>query len=91
MTIIKRCDKIIVQINFELIERGELMSFKITLKAARVNAGLTREEAAEKCKISVSTLKNWELGINYPKLPAIDKLCNLYGIKYDNINFDISR
>ncbi len=60
---------------------------KITLGAARKNAGLTQKEAANKLHIAVSTLRNWEQGITFPDQPAIDAICNLYNLKYDYINF----
>ena len=61
---------------------------QITLKAARVNAGLTQSEVAEKLKISAGTLKNWERGKTFPKQPQIEALCELYGVTYDNLFFN---
>ena len=60
---------------------------QITLKAARVNAGFTQLAVAEKLGISISTVKNWEKGKTFPKQPMIEKLCELYGVAYDNIFF----
>lgn len=60
---------------------------KITLKAARVNAGLTQKEAAAELKVSNKTLANWENGKAVPKADKIDMICNLYRINYDNLNF----
>lgn len=60
---------------------------QITLKAARVNAGYTQEEAAKLLGVSVSTLKNWEKSLTFPKQPQILAICNLYGVAYDNIIF----
>ena len=62
---------------------------KITLRAARINAGFTQTKVAEKTGYAVSTIRNWEKGKSYPKQPAIVVLCELYGVSYDNINFDI--
>lgn len=62
---------------------------QITLKAARVNAGLTQAEAAKKINVSTSTLKNWEKGATFPKQPHILKICEVYGIQYDHIFFDL--
>ena len=65
---------------------------KFKLKAARINAGLTQAEAAEKLGVSISTLKKWESKNNetraYPKQPQIEKLCSVYGIPYDYIDFE---
>ena len=70
-----------------MTERNGLIMAKITLKAARVNAGLTQAEAAAKLGIAQSTLKNWEYGHTDPKLPQFMKLCRLYGVSCD-IFFD---
>lgn len=59
----------------------------ITLKAARVNQGLTQAEAAKIIGISTSMLSKWEKGKAFPstkRLPAIE---NAYNIKYDDIIF----
>jgi len=61
----------------------------ITLKAARVNAGFTQAEVAEKLGVAVSTVRNWETGATFPKQPAIEKMCDLYGVSYDNIRFNV--
>lgn len=61
--------------------------FKISLKAARVNAGLSQKEVAKILEISNTTVTNWENGKSYPSAEKIDKLCKLYGISYDAINF----
>lgn len=60
---------------------------KITLEAARVNAGYTQKEAAKLLHISNKTLQNWESGKSYPNADKIAEICELYGISYDNINF----
>lgn len=60
---------------------------KISLKAARVNAGLTQTESAERIGVSVSTIKNWEAGKSFPNQPMIEKICEIYGVSYDYIKF----
>lgn len=60
---------------------------KITLAAARVNAGLTQAQAAKSLKISNKTLNNWERGKAIPKADKIDAICKLYSVAYDNIIF----
>lgn len=62
---------------------------KITFRAARVNAGMTQQEVAERIGVAISTLRNWETGKTFPKQPAIEKLCDLYGVPYDNIKFNV--
>lgn len=60
---------------------------KITMKAARTNAGLTQKQAAKALSVSNKTLCNWENGVTVPNANKIDAICNLYGIPYDNIIF----
>ena len=60
---------------------------KLTLKAIRVNAGLTQREAASQLGVSVTTLSAWENGTVYPKVPDITKIENLYGVTYADIDF----
>ena len=60
---------------------------KITLKAARVNAGFTQKEAAKMLGISNKTLWSWESGLSSPKATQTDAICKLYGVAYDNLNF----
>lgn len=60
---------------------------KITLRAARINVGLQQKEAADRLGISNKTLGNWENGICFPPADMIPKICELYGMSYDNLNF----
>lgn len=62
-------------------------SFRISLEAARVNAKLTQKEVCEKLGISVQTMVNWESGKTMPTVDNALKLCDLYGVKLDDINF----
>lgn len=60
---------------------------KITLKAARVNAGLSQTEAAHQIGVAASTLRNWEAGKTFPTQPKIEKMCEVYGISFDVLFF----
>lgn len=51
---------------------------KITLEAARVNAGLTLEEVAAKIGRAPATVSAWENYISEPKISDALKLANLY-------------
>lgn len=59
----------------------------ISLRAARVNAGYSQKKAAEILGISNKTLCSWENGKTFPDQPMIEKLCSLYGVSYDQIDF----
>ena len=60
---------------------------KMTLKAARVNAGYTQKEAAKKLGVSNKTLFKWENGLSFPNAKKIELICELYGVSYDDIIF----
>lgn len=65
--------------------------FKISLEAARVNAGYSQKVAAQKLNISNTTLGKWEKGESFPTADKIPEICELYGVHYDHINFLPSR
>ena len=58
---------------------------KITLQAARVNAGLTQMQVAEQFGVVNKTISNWESGITKIKPFQLTSLCQLYGVSIDNI------
>ena len=60
---------------------------KISLKAARVNAGYTLVQAAKLLCINKETLSNYENGKTFPNTNMITKIQDLYKISYDNIIF----
>lgn len=60
---------------------------KISLKAARINAGFSQKEAADLLDISNKTLCSWENGKTFPSQPMVEKLCLLYKLTYDQIDF----
>lgn len=60
---------------------------KITLRAARVNAGITQKVAADAVGVSNKTFVKWEKGLSFPNVVQALKLCSLYGIAFDDIIF----
>lgn len=61
--------------------------FQITLRAARVNVGLSQRRAAALLGVDPSTLSKWEKGTSMPKADQINAMCNLYGVTYDMLIF----
>lgn len=60
---------------------------KISLTAARINAGFNQRDAADKLGITIQTLSNYE---NYRRGIRVDlamKMCNLYGLTIDDVYF----
>ena len=60
---------------------------KLTLKAARVNAGLTQVEAAKKIGVSDATLLNYEKGRAFPDVRVLKRIEDVYGVEYRNLIF----
>lgn len=60
--------------------------YKVSLAAARINAGYKQEEVAKELKISKSTLISWEKGKVTPRVEQFKALCILYKVPEDNIN-----
>lgn len=58
---------------------------KISLAAARVNAGMTQEEVAKRMKIGKRTIINWEKGNAIPSFADVNMLSEIYNIPIDNI------
>lgn len=59
--------------------------FKITLTAARVNAGYSLDEVAKLLRKSKSTVISWEKGKNSIRASDFKELCELYKIPMDFI------
>ena len=64
---------------------------KLTLKAARVNAGLTQQQVTDRTGIARSTLTRWEHGLTWPCKPYLTALCALYRISPDRLAQDAPR
>ena len=64
--------------------------FKITLTAARVNAGYTLDEVAEKMRKSKSTIIAWEKGKTPIDVYNFKKLCELYKAPTEFINLPLN-
>ena len=64
-----------------------MSDFKISLAAARVNAGYTQKEAAEKITMSKRTLSRWESGKTAPTVDKFIELCRLYKCPTNAVSF----
>lgn len=63
---------------------------QITLKAARVNSGLTQKNAAKQLNISEDRLYNFESGRSIPNGIMLQRMLELYNIQFSDINFNCS-
>lgn len=60
---------------------------KVTLKSARVNCGLSQQEAATIIGVSRTTLQSWETYKSFPTVAQLPKIETAYNVKYDDIDF----
>lgn len=58
---------------------------KITLAAARVSAGLTQEQLAEKMGVTRKTITKWETGKTRIKPAYLYAFCGFTGFSVDDI------
>ena len=60
---------------------------KISLAAARVNAGYEQKEAARLLRVTPPTLRRWERGDTAPDYLKVEEIQNLYNYPKDYIFF----
>ena len=61
------------------------MTTKMSLKAARVNAGLSQDAAAKRLGKGKQTLSNWETGRTKIDAESFLELCRIYNCKAEDI------
>lgn len=62
------------------------MDYKVSLKAARINAGMLQKDAARALDVAPETLANWENGKTAPRATTLPKLSELYRVPIDCIS-----
>lgn len=63
--------------------------FRISLKAARVNANMTAKQVSEDLHKTEKTILSWENGITPIPVDQFYKLCGLYKIKPDYVQVPV--
>lgn len=58
---------------------------KISLKAARVNAGFSQDALAKQIGVSKSTISRWEIGILKIPENSLKKICDLCQLEKEDI------
>jgi len=56
-----------------------LVPFDQVIRAARLERGLTQEQAAHEVGVTLGTWQNWESGKHEPRLPELRRVCMAYG------------
>ena len=62
---------------------------KVTMKSARVNAGLKQKEVCSRMGICENTLIDWEKGRKIPRVDEFQKFCEIVNCNMDDITFDV--
>ena len=65
-----------------------LMGFQENLKKCRESKGWTQSQAAEAAGVSFRSYQNWEIGGREPRLDALRKLADAFGVSADNLLAD---
>ena len=60
---------------------------KLTLKQARLMAGITQEDAGKLVGVGRDTIASWEMERSYPDIICFRKLCKVYSVQTDDIIF----
>lgn len=55
------------------------------LKAARIEKKLSQNEVSEKLLVSRQTISKWENNVCLPDLDNFQKICDLYGLRSDDL------
>lgn len=67
-----------------------MADFKISLKACRVNAGLTQIELAKKVGVCPKTIKNWENNKTSPQITQLEIISQITKVPLQNIFIPVS-
>lgn len=59
----------------------------ITLKAARVNAGLTQADFAKALGVTIPTIRAYERGESFPDVPKLERIREVTGVGYEDLIF----
>ena len=58
---------------------------KDNIKKARLDAGLTQKEVAEKLGVAQAQYARWENGGRNPKDETVEKLAKIFGVTFDKL------
>ena len=61
--------------------------FKISIKAARVNAGKTQAEIAKALHVGKQTIVSWENGKTSPTVEKAQAFCSFCDVPLDRVTF----
>ena len=59
----------------------------MTMKAARVNKGLSQVKAAKLLGVSRDVVSNWERGVTFPDVLQLKRIEEVYEVGYNDLIF----
>ena len=62
---------------------------KLSIKAWRVERGMTQEKLAKELGVSKKTIGLWESGAVKPNLDKVEPICQALGVSYDDIRWAV--
>jgi len=62
---------------------------QVSLKAARINAGLKQTDLALELNVNRKTISSWESGKSMPTADKVDSICAILGRSYDEIKWKV--
>ena len=64
-----------------------MSEIKVTMRAARVNAGLTQRQVAAALNVDKGTVCSWENGKTSPAVDMAIAFCELCNVPFDSVTF----
>lgn len=62
---------------------------RVSIKALRIDRGLTQAEFAKALNVTKKTVSSWEQGKTCPKLDKIEAICDTLNVPYDSIRWNV--
>lgn len=62
-----------------------MAEIKMSMRAARVNAGLTQTDIAKAVGVNVSTVVSWEKGYSIPFADKFKRFCEMCNVPMDSV------
>lgn len=62
---------------------------RMSMKAARIDRGMTQEELAAALNVTKKTVGSWENGKTRPTIDKIEAICSVLERSYDSIRWNI--
>ncbi len=62
---------------------------RMSMKAIRIDRGLTQAQLGKAVGVGKKTVSSWEQGKTRPSLDKIDAICEVLNVSYDNVRWNI--